>query len=264
MTYFRATALCCFHQPQLINMKTLIALFIGIFVGTHPLFAQTKTAPNPTIIGELGFADQYVGFGNGVILDSNPRMQSMLLIIYPNGFNFLLWNTVNSKKWNSTLGSEVDYGVGWSGKLGKEFKLDTSLVYFDEPKVFKLGAGDIIHSKVVVSRDIRGFETSLGWQKYKTLPKSGFTVGDLLSFGSSKKLQVDDAVSLGNSLAIVYDTGGTGLDKGLFLRGVTAVEWKISKRVKVTLPQFHWFIPLTTHDRRRNDLMIYGSIRRMF
>jgi hypothetical protein len=246
-------------------MKKLILVIAFVSAVFGALSANAAQNNGPTVIGKLGFANQYLAFGSGSVLDPDPAMQSLLLVLYPNGWNWSLWNTTNFKKWNSTLGSEVDYGFGWNGKVSEHVTLDAGIIYFDEPKVFKLGAGDIVYGHVYVSRDILGLTGTVGYEKYVTMPNSGFKGGDIWHIGASKKNSFsDNQVTLSNSLALAYDNGGFGFDSGLLLRGIVTVDWKLSKRLTLTAPQLYYYVPLTVHDARKNDLVVYTGVSYTF
>lgn len=244
-------------------MKTFLVILLGILLVSSPIFADGE---KPTVIVKSLAASKYLAFGSGGLLDKDPALQTLLLVLYPKGFNFSLWNSTDFQKWNSSLGSEVDYGIGWSGKLGEDFSADIGLTYFDEPNVFTWGAGDIIYGQVKVSRIIvSGFTISGGYERYVTMPHSGFNIGSLYSLGASKNISLlDNELVMKNSLTLVYDKGGTGFDNGFLLRGTILFDWKISDRMTLTLPQVNYYVPLSVHDARKKDAVFFAGLAHRF
>jgi hypothetical protein len=237
-------------------LVSVLALCASVFGSESP--------QNPVVIGKWGFVQQYLAYGSGAVIDPDPGMQSLLLVCYQNGVSLSLWNTTNFKKWNSTLGSEVDYGIGWSGKIAPYTTLDVGATYFDEPKVFTLGRGDIVYGHATVTREMYGLSASLGVERYDTMPKSGFQGGSLYSAGLSKKWPLsDDMVTVSNSVALAYDDGGFGFKRGFLARGVVTVDWKATKRLTLTIPQVYWYAPFM-HDARKSNAMVYGGVGYVF
>jgi hypothetical protein len=245
-------------KNKLIVILVSISIFFGI---TVPSFADENS---PTVIVKSLAASKYLAFGSGGMLDKDPALQTLLLVTYPNGFNFSLWNSTNFKKWNSTLGSEVDYSVGWSGEIGGGLSANIGVIYFDEPDVFTLGAGDIVYPQVTISRKFGESRVSIGVENYTVMPHSGFKGGNLYSIGASRNASLTENLSVGNSLTLVYDDGGFGYDNGLLLRGSLTLDWKLSDRMTLILPQINYYVPLTTHDNRGNDAVFFGGLAHRF
>jgi hypothetical protein len=241
-------------------MKKLLLVIIGVLLGAS--IVSANSAPSKTsVITKFGVANQYLAFGNGAMLDEDVAAQALVLVLFPNGFNMSGWGTTNFKKWNSTLGSEIDFGVGWSGKVAEYVDLDVGVTYFDEPRVGTFGKGDIVYGRATLSRNILGVTTSFGYESYVTMPGSGIKGGDIYSIGASKKVSLrGDRASWSNMLALAYDDGGFGLAKGFLVRGTSTFDWKLSDRLTLTLPQVYYYLQNGKSNRPKNDTVVYGGV----
>jgi hypothetical protein len=241
--------------------KLLVSLFSAISI-------VASLSASPTVIAKSMLVSKYLAFGSGSVLFDKPAVQTNLFVGFENGWSVDLWNSKSFTKWNKDFGSEVDYGIAWDGKIGDQLTANVGVIYFDEPKVFTLGAGDIVYSHASLTRvygerknEIR---VTLGFENYVTMPHSGFQGGNLYSLGASRTYSLGEKVSLTNSLTSVYDDGGFGFDSGWLLRGILSLDWKISERMTLALPQVSYYIPLTVHDSRKTDAVFSGGLAYRF
>ena len=207
--------------------------------------------------------DKYIGL-TGSELSSDPASQSYLKATLDTGTYAKVWTSRSLKgRWNDgSYGNEIDYGLGWNGKLTKAASLDMSATYFDEPAAGSFGKGDILYLKAIGTRSFKRFSLITTWEQFVPMRKSGFRGGSLIGFGASsnKKFSNDQwnvhAWGLG-----VYDTGVFGNDPALLCKGSVGVDRTLSHRTTLTLIAADWWVPVSTgtHDTRRTRTMVYSG-----
>ena len=208
-------------------------------------------------------ADKYLAFGTGSVLSKDSAIQSDTFVSFRNGAYVDFWNSksLNGKWNNGSLGNEVDYAVGWKGVVAEGAKLNIGTTYFDESKAFTFGAGDIVYSHVFLTRSFKSFSVTAGYENYTTMPKSGFHGGNLVSLGTSSHWSFcEGKIGTHVSAVLVYDTGTIGTGHGFIARGNAGLDWNVSKKVSFNLVGANWFMPLTAHDRRTTDAMVYTGL----
>ena len=223
--------------------------------------AAENTGPSATVSTYI--ADKYLGFATGNVLSRDPVIQSDIFISWKNGLYIDLWNSRSLRgTWdNGSLGNEVDYIVGWKGMIATNLTLNVTVGYLDEPKAFTLGAGDILYPHAFLTRDFKYLSVTAGFENYTTMPRSGFQGGNLISLGVSKYQSLwNSKIGLRASVVGVYDDGTLGSGKGFILRGGTGVDWHITKRLTVNVIGVNWYVPLTPHDKRVANTMVYSGL----
>ncbi len=239
----------------------LMAFIVIFMAAIGENYGADSWRPEGTVSSLL--ANQYLGFGSGAVLSKDPALQTDALITFKNGLyaDFWISRSLVGKWDDGSLGNEVDYGVGWKGNLVTNLSVNLGVTYFDEPRAFKLGAGDIIYGHAFLTRDFKYLSLSLGYENYTTMPNSGFEGGHLVSFGAGTyKLICHEKIGLRASAAIVYDTGTLGTDAGFLFRGSDGLDWNISKIFTFNVVGINWYIPLTPRDDRVINAVFYTGI----
>ncbi|MEI8061782.1 MAG: TorF family putative porin [bacterium] len=234
------------------------ALVLSIFAILATLCAS-KAENNITLTTYA--ANHYLSFGSGRVLSKDPVIQTDVRISYGTGIYLDLWGSRSLKgKANSrSLGNEIDYGLGWRGLVAPHLTLDVGVTYFDEPKVGRLGAGDIIYTHANLTRDYSFAAVTLGYENYVTMPRSGFQGGNLCTLGVSKGWSLcSDKVGVHASAAAVYDTGTLGTKPGFLFRGNAGVDYKQSKHVTFNLIGANWYAPVTGIGTKANIMWMSG------
>jgi len=257
-------------------MKQLIVSIILASILVTSQAAENNTNSNWSVSDitlSSQVANQYLAFGSGTVLYDKPVLHSDLRVNLQNGIYFDLWNsTPLNTGWGENYGSEVDYGVGWNGPLSKlgvtgplsDLGISIGTSYFDEPKVGSFGGGDTLYSHLTVTKSFTHLSVSAEFENYLTMPETGIRGGNLYSIGASKSMSFfKDRLSATTSLAAVYDSGGYGMDKGFLLRGFAELDWNVTKKFTVIIPQLFYYIPVTVNDRQL-DAMVYVGIRYKF
>jgi hypothetical protein len=246
-------------------MKVFCYLFVAIALTTGSVNSAHATNAWPSVTFSSYWANQYLAFGGGAVLYDKPVVQSDLYVSFDNGLYLDLWSSTSlDTKWNNNLGDEVDYGIGWE-KTIRKYTVRIGFIYFDEPNVFTLGAGDIAYTHAKVSRPVYGITLCAGFENYITMPDSGFQGGNIFSVGLSKSVSLrKDKLSLGASAALAYDDGGFGLDNGLLGRGNISATWKLTKKLSFIAPSVSWYAPLTIDDSRKFDTVVSAGFSYKF
>lgn len=239
-------------------MKTSIAVTLFIFAAAR-LDAEGKTNNWPNVTLSSLVANKYLQPGTGDVLHNRPVIQTDLLLSFKNGLYLDLWNSRSLQgKWNDgNLGNEIDYGLGWDGVV-KGLAAHIGFSYYDEPKAFTLGSGDIFYTELRLGKELKWLSVTAGYQNYATMPDSGFQGGHLISIGASRAQSLyGDKVVFNASFAGVYDTGTLGTLAGFMLRGNAGVNWNISKCFTFNVVSVNYYVPLT---RRATDAMVMSGL----
>jgi len=261
-------------------MKKCIVSIIGLvtlWLSSAIRADETNSAWLPeTVTFWSVVADKYVAFCLGVELYNKPVIQSDLKASWACGLYVDLWNSSPlNGNWNDNFGSEVDYSVGWAGKLSKlgltgpisELSLDIGTAYFDEPGVFSLGADDLLYSHIKLFKDTKWATFMVAYENYIAMPGSSYgkPTGNLLSVGVSKDTSLFNGLLNPRTFFIVsYDTGCLGLDSGVLLRGGAELDWRLSKHLSLVCPQVNYFAPINMNDSRRLTAVVYAGFSYKF
>jgi hypothetical protein len=257
-------------------MKTLLVSLSVLFGLSLSALADDGTDQNhdPQVTFRSVVASKYLAFGSGGMLYDKPAIQSDLFLSFHDGLYLDLWHSAPFRGYNHNFGTEQDFGVGWSGPLSalglksqpSDTTLDIGVTYFDEPSLSVLGAQDIIYSHVKLSKAFKWTTINGCYENYVAMPSSPYRGGSLFSAGASNSASFfKDLTSASVSLSLVYDTGGFGLDSGLLFRGSVELDWKLSKRLTMVMPQVNYYVPVTVHDSRPSfDKVVFGGLGYQF
>ena len=234
-------------------MKTIIVnIATALLILNRVAAEETQTEPQPVSVTLSSVvANKYLFSASGLELSRDPVVQTDLYVNFRNGIYADLWASRSLKgKWDDGgLGNEIDYGIGWNGTI-KGLTAHIGVTYFDEPKSFAFGAGDILYSHVRIGNDFKHLSLTLGYENLTPLPDSGFQGGNIVSLTASKTFPLwNDKVTLPASLSAVYDSGTAGSERGLFIKGTAGVNWNATKQLTVNLLSVSYFI------REKSDAM---------
>ena len=239
-------------------MKTIKSLVVSVSLFLVALSVQAESVTVSSYV-----TDKYLGFSTGNVLSDNAAVQTEAFIGFDSGLYLDFFHSRSlSGRWNDgSLANELDYCLGWSGKIGKGLSLNVGGSYFDESKTLTLGSGDIVKSWINVSKESKLATVSLGYENFTTMPNSGFHGGNMVTLGISRSLTVcEGKIRLKASALGVYDFGTLGSRQGLIARGTVGVDWNASKRVTVNVLGVNWFVPITPHDKRVTNAMFTTGI----
>jgi len=228
------------------------------------LAVQVLAAPSASF--STGFANKYIAFGSGSELYGKAVNQTDFNVAFENGVYVDLWGSkaLNAGSWGSNFGDEVDYGIGWAGKIGNGFSLNAGVTYFDEPMAGTFGECDVWYTHVKVSHDLElnglgTFNAFGAYENYTTMPGTSYEGGNIWSVGLSKTQSYKD-LSVNASEVLIYDEGAFGNDRGLLAKFGLELDWKVTKHVTLVAPSVTFYVPVTVSDSRNNELVVYGGV----
>jgi hypothetical protein len=257
-------------------MKKLLVKVSLIGFTLNLLASDTNSVWNdwsPTVSIQTIVADKYLAFGSGSTLYNKPTLQSDIWVGFGNGLYFNLWNSTPFERYNDNFGTEQDYGIGWAGALSSfgiknalsDLSLDIGTTYFDEPNIFTLANGDTLYTHIKVSKPLKWCTVACEYENYSTFPCNASEVEHIGSVEASKVWSLwNNRVSISASVALAYDSGVFGSDNGLLLRSFGEIDWKITKRLSLILPQLSGYQPLTIRDKRKTDGVIASGFSYKF
>jgi len=248
-----------------------VLLIVGLF-GSEVFGADntTNTASGwkPTVSLRSVYASKYLVFGTGAVLYDKPVIQTDLFVSFRNGVYLDLWNSTPFEGYNRNFGTEQDFGIGWAGPLSKfgvkgplsSITLDIGTTYFDEPKVLTFGAKDILWSHAKLTKEFKWATIYGSFDNFLEMPGSPYKGGNVATFGASKGTSMfNGLLNPSTSLALVYDNGGFGNDRGFLLKGGAELDWRITKRVTLILPQVTYYAPVGVDDSRKLDCVWFAG-----
>ena len=206
---------------------------------------------------ETGYYNKYLGFGSGGVLHNGSVVQSSLTVNFDDGLYVSLWNSF-SPDGRYNLGDEIDYKVGWTGKVSQNWSTDISLIYFDEPSFTKFGSGDIWYVSMTNSRPIGDYTLNVKTRCYTPVGGSKFEGGWLIGPSISRNFNINSRLSLFCDVGVNYDDGGFGMDNGLIFTAFTSLNLKVTNCFSWNVVQATLYIPINVSDSRKNDV-VWGS-----
>lgn len=248
-------------------MKKLFIL--NVIIGLAVLFAVTVMAEVPaTDIGpSVSFrsvvGDKYVCFGSGSLLYNKPVIQSDLFISFNDGLYVDLWDSKSLNSSWENYGNEIDYGLGWSGKI-YGFGLDVGVFYYDEPSGLTFDEKDSWNSHIKISRDLRVCTVYGSLDNYMVMPDSEVEGGNLCTLGAQKALEVNKLLSAKTYASVAYDDGAYCGDNGLIFHTGGELDWRITKKLTLIVPEVKVYVPLTVQDARENEIVLYSGFSYQF
>jgi hypothetical protein len=214
----------------------------------------------------LQLESKYVGSAGGNFYDG-PVFQQGLTVSHKSGFYLNVFHTgeASSEFLDNENGfaSEMDYTLGWAGKF-KGLDLDTGVSYFDMGKTFDRSS-DAVSSFFKVSKSyalkgnqsIRPFIKIATYQAVNDEPWQGFR----LFTGIGHNWKIDEKLSLGSEISIIYDDGAFGNDSGFIGKLSTSLTYKLNSSCSVTFPRITIYSPLQSlSDKRETEIVIGGGL----
>ena len=252
-------------------MKKMIAVLIGCLAIVN-VFAEDEWKPSATL--QTGVYSKYSMFELGIwSLSDKPVLQSDLCFTLPAGFRAGMWDSYGLADKDMATKNEVDLYIGWAGS--KDFGpgkigADVSLYYFDEPSLFKYGAGDVISPAVEVNYQFKnGITPFLKWTNWTTMPESGFDGGNAFEAGCRyafefKRKDGKKFLSVPISSTFVWEDGFASYGSGLLWKGTVGCVWPITKDIELALPTIRVYSPITAPDGKVNTCIGVSLTWRLF
>lgn len=240
-------------------------LFFGIVFGIVLLCQNALSWQWSEISLRSMYGTQFLDPGTGYVVYDRPVVQSDLEIGLPLGFRV---NILNSKSlnggWGETFGDEMDYTLGWKGKVIEKIGLDVSVTFLDELHLFQLGEDDLLYTRLHLSYTLNEWKFSAIWENYTTISSGHLTGGELLGAGISREFAlVGEWLALEVETATLYNTGALHRD-GFFQRGMVSLGWEITEGLTVIAPRVDFYIPFQHDHHQENDAVVFAGLKYQF
>ncbi|MBZ9577712.1 hypothetical protein KJA13_01600 [Patescibacteria group bacterium] len=246
------------------TVKKIIWLVVLLTRVTGVVFAGDESQDISVTLSSKIYS-KYLNEGGGNILHDKPVIQTDLFASLPKGFYLGIWHSagLDGTGLSSDNGDEIDYIVGWSGKVGK-VNLDIGAYYFDLVDIFKSPHGDIIEPYFEISK---GFDisdkhclTPYVWFGFPYSAKGDeFGHGFYVRPGVKHAWQITPKLTLNQKANLFFDDGACGFDSGLFGEYRCSFSWQISKSTTIDLISVKGITPFTSLSDNRKTEIVYGA-----
>lgn len=232
------------------------ALFILFVIFGFSIVSQANA--QVALDATTGVRNKYTLTYVGKVVYDEPVIQGDLWFTLPKGFWADIWYSTNPK-FQENFGREIDYGFGWSNK-----NVSAGFYYFDLMKQFSTAAiGDVTMTYVKAL-----WPTGLG-RRHQLTPyveaNYFYATQDLKANNGSYPMigiqhdwkQAVGSVNLFQDVALVYDGGVFGSERGFIFRYQASLTAVLSKMFSVRLPYARVHTPLTSsiHDRKTEPIV---------
>lgn len=208
---------------------------------------------------------KYLIADTGHIGHDKPVVQTDLFVSLPKGFYFDLWHSagLDGTGLSSDYGDEIDYTMGWSGKLGG-VNFDLGVSYFDLVDLFKSPQGDLIRPYLKLNKNFDVSESHrLTPFVYFGFPYSAkgdeFGHGFFVRPGVKHAWQMTSNLTLNQRGNLFFDDGACGFDSGVFGEYRCDLSWQISKSTTIDLISVKGITPFTSLSDSRKTEIVYGT-----
>jgi len=239
----------------------LVVLVIGM---AGVVFAEEAKKDISVTLSSKVYSE-YLSSNSGGICHDGPVIQTDMFISLPRGFYFDVWHSagLNGTDLSSDYGDEIDYTIGWSGKV-KGIGLDLGVAYFDLIDLFEAPHGDLIMPYLEFNK---GFDIS---KNHRLTPFVCFKFpysakGDELGHGFRTYLgtkhawQINPKLSFNQKINLLFDDGACGNDSGVLGQYQGGISWQASKQLTLDLISVKAVTPLTSLSDSRETKIVYGA-----
>ncbi len=245
-------------------MKTLhilLALFMSAIILTTSATAQDFTVKGQTVV-----RSQYVGFDDGLVFYPDAVMQGNITLAHRSGLFLDLWYSSGfNTAWSTNWDDEIDYTLGWNGKINGDLDLSISATYFDN-----YGVGDLLYNDVVKGFVRIGLPTSKINESFSLTPfaswtgyfipddKTPFEGGNVFALGLDSELAIACWLKVASTTVIGWDDGCFGVKPGSIFRHTSTVNVQISEHVTWNALEATIYVPLGNRNMRNEVVLGTG------
>jgi len=238
----------------------LVVLLIGV---TGVVFADDSYEEISVTFSSRIYS-KYLGSYTGRVCDDDPSLQNDLFITLPKGFYLEIWNSIglDGTGLSSDYGDELDYLVGWSGKL-EEINLNIGIAYIDCIDLFESPRGDLILPYLEINKEFDVSEKHcltpyLGFEFPFSAKGNEFGHGFYTRVGLKHDWQISPKLVFNQKINLFFDDGALG-DSGILGQYCCDLSWQISKPTTIDLISIKAIDPLTSLSDGRKAEMVYGT-----
>lgn len=248
-------------------MKKLLLISVFAVLSCGVVFAGEDWKPSATLRSDM--VSKYLSFSTGTPLSDRPAVQTDLCFPLPAGFRVGFWNSTGLDGNDpSCLGNECDYYAGWTGSFGK-FGVDVSFYYFDEPKLLRLGSGDLLNPNIELNYSFKnGITPFVKWVGYVSMPDSGFDGGNVFQLGVRYVFDEKSVVKLPSYVSVPvqsvfsWDDGVVFNKPGVLWKGTVEANWHVTKWLDINAPCLAVYAPITVENMNPHgtDIVAYAGV----
>ncbi len=242
-------------------MKTLILL---VTLAISVLFLHKVNAQDFTVKAQTIVRSQYVGFDDGLMFYSDPVVQGNISLTHESGIFIDLWYSSGfNSEWATGWDDELDYTVGWSGKVGS-LDLTTSLSYFDNFSVGQVPYNDVV--KWGIQLDFPKKEpfcwlsvTPFMSYTLYMIPDGNtpFEGGNIVALGAMSEVRLTEKLRLRSSTSLGFDDGCFGVKEGFILKHASSLNCTLTPKLTWNILEGTGYFPLG--NRNMPSEVVWGS-----
>ncbi len=223
--------------------------------------------PNESIHTALSshVLSQYELF-NGVVVHDDLVVQTDITATFPGGFQLGVWYSagLNDDSFSSDFGDEVDYTVGWNGKVGQT-SVSAGVSYFD---ILELGhrtkgVVDVLRPYIVASQSYEVAENhTLGpvaKLEGKLRVEGHADAGVTLWLGIQHAWKLNPRLDFNQKLRVIGDTGSIGFHDIILGRYDAGFAYRLGKNVAWNVLSFTATTPFTSAADGQETSTTYGT-----
>ncbi len=247
------------------------AFLVSVFVAFLLVAVSAANAANAgdySLTFSTRVLSRYVSSSSGAVFSDRPVSQSEMFVTMPNkGLWFHVWLSkgLGDTDFNYNYSNEVDYGVGWTGKL-KEAKVTIGIYYYDMIKTFQMPSGDIYSPFLEISKDFSlasGKHTFAPYGRFEYfLPVDRDKWSGTRTFshvGLRHIWKISSKWGVSQQARGIYDSGGLGGAEHTILGMYSlAVNWCVAESLTVNPLAYTFSTPLSAVSDGRAPQNIIG------
>lgn len=246
-------------------MKRVFLVFVVFFLVAVPVAAN---AGDYSLTFATGVLSRYVSSCSGAVFSDRPVSQSEVFVTTPKGLWFHVWLSkgLGDTDFNYNYSNEVDYGIGWKGKL-KEVDMTIGIYYYDMIKTFQMPNGDIYSPFLEISKDFSlasGKHTFAPYGRFEyflPMDKDKWSSGTrtFSHVGLRHIWKISSKWSISQKARGIYDGGGLGGAEHTILGMYSlAVNWCVAENLTVNPLVYTFSTPLSVVGDGRAPQNIIG------
>jgi hypothetical protein len=206
---------------------------------------------------------------NGIETTTEPVVHSSLTVGVPHGFYFNIWHSGSADEKfldsENPWASELDYTVGWSGKLMNWLDVDVNVSYWDSGKMIKKDYGDFLVTSFNLSKTFaltpdQSITPFVNIKAFNRPIDNWTNAGVYALIGARHNIALTEKLDLTSTIMLIQDDGVIGFDNGSLGSAGAKLNYKVTDNISI-----HFGIDACTplehlDDGRRTQVVPSGGI----
>jgi hypothetical protein len=271
----RLAVFCCFILSIFACSIAFAQIEEGVEVEKGEVWGIDEGEKGVTVEVASQWLSQYVNTG-GIAFSDKPVVQSSLTVTLQSGFYAQIWHSTGiSSDLLNNRGAEIDFYLGWSGRLYwlenpflNSLEWDVNISYQDYPGLFSRMKEDFLGLGLEVKKPFELNEAHVlspfvAVEYYYPLGNGG-EQGMYGSVGIKHSWKIWKSISLEQSVRGTYDSGAFGYESGLVGAYTASLQWKATEHLNVDLGLVQYTVPISSFHDRSNEVVYGAGIRYAF